>query len=338
MKPGRNDSCPCGSGLKYKKCCADKEAAAGRQPPPDLATFKEEVHKALEGQSFGSLEEVNAFLREFSLQRNQAPKLDFQGLSPEQMGQLLYSPFESPRLVTFPKILTGSPTAPFLTLFTLLAEAIGVKGLKPTATGNLPRNVCREAALAFLGEDGYREKTRFCGINTEPDFGELHVTRLVAELAGLVRKYDGKFILGRECRKILAEQGPAGSYPRLFKAFVREYNWGYRDHYPEFALIQQAFLYTLYLLKKHGATWRSNQFYTEAFLRAFPTLVQEVPSLLVYFTPEELVRDSYSLRALERFAEFLGLAEIERDPADRYSREFQIRKLPLLDQMVQFRL
>jgi uncharacterized protein YecA (UPF0149 family) len=22
QKPGRNDSCPCGSGLKYKKCCA----------------------------------------------------------------------------------------------------------------------------------------------------------------------------------------------------------------------------------------------------------------------------------------------------------------------------
>ena len=24
LKPGRNDPCPCGSGLKYKKCCLDK--------------------------------------------------------------------------------------------------------------------------------------------------------------------------------------------------------------------------------------------------------------------------------------------------------------------------
>lgn len=23
-KPGRNDPCPCGSGLKYKKCCLKK--------------------------------------------------------------------------------------------------------------------------------------------------------------------------------------------------------------------------------------------------------------------------------------------------------------------------
>ena len=25
-KPGRNDPCPCGSGLKYKKCCGKDEA------------------------------------------------------------------------------------------------------------------------------------------------------------------------------------------------------------------------------------------------------------------------------------------------------------------------
>lgn len=25
-KPGRNDRCPCGSGKKYKNCCAEKES------------------------------------------------------------------------------------------------------------------------------------------------------------------------------------------------------------------------------------------------------------------------------------------------------------------------
>lgn len=28
MKPGRNDACPCGSGLKFKKCCLQQGAAA----------------------------------------------------------------------------------------------------------------------------------------------------------------------------------------------------------------------------------------------------------------------------------------------------------------------
>ncbi|MHB8833897.1 MAG: SEC-C metal-binding domain-containing protein, partial [Desulfobacteria bacterium] len=26
-KVGRNDPCPCGSGLKYKKCCIEKDRA-----------------------------------------------------------------------------------------------------------------------------------------------------------------------------------------------------------------------------------------------------------------------------------------------------------------------
>jgi hypothetical protein len=32
-EPGRNDPCPCGSGKKYKKCCALKKVAAPRATP-----------------------------------------------------------------------------------------------------------------------------------------------------------------------------------------------------------------------------------------------------------------------------------------------------------------
>jgi hypothetical protein len=33
-RPGRNEPCPCGSGKKYKKCCADKDDAAAAAPSP----------------------------------------------------------------------------------------------------------------------------------------------------------------------------------------------------------------------------------------------------------------------------------------------------------------
>jgi hypothetical protein len=33
-KIGRNDSCPCGSGKKYKRCCAKNEAAIRQREPP----------------------------------------------------------------------------------------------------------------------------------------------------------------------------------------------------------------------------------------------------------------------------------------------------------------
>jgi hypothetical protein len=31
-KIGRNDPCPCGSGMKFKKCCAQQSVTSGRRP------------------------------------------------------------------------------------------------------------------------------------------------------------------------------------------------------------------------------------------------------------------------------------------------------------------
>ena len=335
MKIGRNDPCPCGSGIKYKNCCADKQETGRQQAGPGAVMG--ELKDLLKGQSFASLEEANAFISRHMQQRNQVSSDDFHGLSPEQMHRFLYFPFDTPQLVTFPEVLDVSPEAPILTLFNLLANAIGDQGLKPTATGNLPRNFCREAALSFLGEEGYRERTRFAGINTETDFSELHVARLVAELAGLIRKYKGKFILGKECRKLLKEHGMQGIYPRLFRAFVGEYNWGYQDRYSDFQIIQQSFPFTLYLLQRYGSEWRPGKFYADCFLRAFTMALAEAQPLF-FETQEDMAGRCYTLRSLERFAGFLGLAEIERDPAKKFTDDFRLRKLPLLDHAVRFHL
>lgn len=335
MKIGRNDPCPCGSGIKYKKCCAGKQQAG--EQPADVGEVTGELRELLQGQSFGSLDEANAFLNRHMRQRNQAPSHDFQGLSPEQVHRFLHFPFDTPALINFPPLLDIVPQAPVMTLFNLLVNAIGDEGLKTTATGNLPRNFCRDAALSFLGEEGYGEYIRYGGINSETDFSELHTARLVAETARLIRKNKGKFITSKECRKILSERGMYGTYPRLFQAFAGKYNWGYQDRYPDYPIIQQSFLFTLYLLQRYGNEWRSAAFYSGCFLRAFPMVLVEVRPL-PYETPEDEAGRCYSLRSLERFAEFLGLVEIKRDPSKRFTADFRLRKLPLLDHVVQFQL
>jgi hypothetical protein len=336
MKTGRNDPCPCGSGLKYKKCCADKEDASEHQRV--MGPVIDELKELLKGKNFGSLDEANAFLRQHNQQRNQVPSDDFHGLSPEQMHRFLHFPFDTPHLIIFPSSLNSNLHAPILSLFNLLAEGIGDDGLKATATGNLPRNFCRESARTFLGEEEYKRWSRFGELRSEPEFREMHTTRLVAELAGLIRKYKGKFILSRECRKLLAEQGQPGIYSRLFRAFVREYNWAYDDHLGEIPFIQQSFLFTLYLLTRYGGEWRSSIFYEDSFLRAFPNLLPQVQPVGNYYSPGKVVRLSYSARCLERFAMFFGLVEIDRGGNDRYSEEFRVRKLPPLDQVVKFHL
>ncbi|MRR06017.1 MAG: hypothetical protein EG828_03595 [Deltaproteobacteria bacterium] len=336
MKTGRNDPCPCGSELKYKKCCANKQDT-GEQPRV-TGQIMDELKELLEDQNFVSLDEANAFLRQHMQQRNQAAVDDFHGLTSDQMYRFLNFPFESPNLVSLSSALVRDPQIPILSLFTLLTDAIGDDGLKATATGNLPRSFCRESAKTFLGEEEYQRWSCYGELRSEPEFREMHTTRLVAGLAGLIRKYKGKFILGKEGRKLLAEQGQPGIYPRLFRSFAREYNWAYDDHLAEIPFIQQSFLFSLYLLTKYGGEWRSSIFYEDNFLRAFPNLLSQVQPLGSYYSPEKVARLGYTTRCLERFARFLGLVEIERSGTDRYSEEFRVRKLPLLDHVVQFHL
>lgn len=88
----------------------------------------------------------------------------------------------------------------------------------------------------------------------------------------------------------LTEQGQRGIYSRLFRAFVREYNWAYQDHLGEIPFMQQSFLFSLYLMSRYGGEWRSSIFYEDNFLRAFPNLLPQVQPVGNYYSPEQVVR------------------------------------------------
>lgn len=331
---GRNELCPCGSGKKYKKCCLGQEEKAPQNLAADASA---ELRQAMEREEFSSLEEMQAFAEEFMNQRNHRPIEEFHGLTAEQMHFVLNHPFSTPQLVTFPEKLDNCPEAPILSLFNLLVEAIGENGLKPTANGNLPRNFCREAVQVYWDAETYKERSRFGQIRKEEDFFELHVARVVAELAGLIRKYKGRFILSRKCRQLLAAGGLTVIYPLLLRTYVEQFNWGYWDGYEEIPFIQHSFLFTLYLLSRYGDDWQSSDIYEDLFLNAFPMLVDEIKGT-AYFTPEQQFRSCYTLRTLKRFAVFMGLAVIERVEKTGISiNNYRVKKLPLLDEIVRWK-
>lgn len=339
IPPGYNDPCPCGSGRKYRHCCLLKENIAALEPGPDAGNVFADLRRELASRTFNSMDDLQDFTDNYMEQHNRAPLDDFHGLSPDQMSALLYTPFDSPRLVTFPEPIAITPEAPILTLFLMLADAIGERGLKSTVKGNLPRAFCREAAEIFRNTAEQEGLTRFDHINSETDFMELHVTRLTATAAGLVRKHHGRFKLTRKCRKLLDATGAGGIYPHLFRTYVQRYNWCYADGYPELPFIQQSFLFTLYLLRRYGVEKRPHRFYEDAYLQAFPVLLEQIkPGLYSRSTPEQQLRSCYTLRALVRFAGFLGLATVENASKDIMDRDYRISSTPLLKQAVHFHL
>ncbi|MBT6549781.1 MAG: hypothetical protein HOM14_00340 [Gammaproteobacteria bacterium] len=325
MKTGRNDPCPCGSGKKYKHCCLSP-----------ASVVNDELKGLLAEQEFDSIDDVQAVADQFMQQKNQLPQDDFQGLSPEQVHRMLHFPFDTPEFFTFPETLSSAPEAPILHLVQEITAAIDEKGLKATAKGNLPLKLCKLAKVdyqKFKPEGDYLYRRN---ISSEEDFDDLHTARIILELSGLLRKTKGRFFLTKKYQQMIKKSGLTGLYPLLLKTYCRKFNWGFRDGYEEIPFIQHSFLFTMYLLKLHGDDWKLFFIYEDYFLQAFPMVINEAESE-PYRSAEDGVRACYSIRTLDRFLHFMGLTSIEKIPGDKpFKREYRIRKLPLLDEVVRF--
>ena len=327
MKIGRNTLCPCGSGKKYKKCCMTTNATT------PLQNVREDIHNLIQNREFESMEELQDVLDTHTTQVNHAPSEDFHGLSADQMFHFLHHPFESPDLITFSEQLSKNPISKAAFLLSLLVEGIGDEGLKLTATGNLGRKFCQDVGARFF--ERYPDK-RFAGnlkITSETKIEPLHSIRLSAQTAGLVRKYKGKILLTKKCKKALVNKGIKELYPMLFKGYCQKFNWAYRDGYEELHIIQQSFSFLLFLLHKYGNTWRPASFYSDIFLNAFPMALGEI-SPVSYMEPEESLQNCFILRSLDRFADFFGIAELERTSTDPIKEQYRIRTSALFDEMI----
>lgn len=330
MKTRRNDPCFCGSGKKYKKCCM------GRAEGNPLQDVKDDVHDLLEGRTFGSMEELQSLLDQHNQQNNSASVEEFHGLSPDQMHRFLHMPFESPELVTFPRVLPTQPQSKAAFLLNMLVAEIGEEGIKLTAKGNLGQKFCQKASKAYFDLFPEPLMSRL-SVQTETNFDPLHTIRLTAQLAGLTRKYKGRLLLTKKYLKSFERGGAMELYPLLMQAYIQKFNWAYRDGYGEVYFIQQSFLFTLYLLHKYGKSWRPATFYSDNFLRAFPMILREIEPKL-YEPPEDTLRKVYFLRALQRFAGFLGLGDIEQVSEDPINREYRIRATGLLGEVIAWNL
>jgi len=273
-------------------------------------------------------------LDQYQQQKNETPVDEFHGLSSGQMHRFLHMPFASPELIVFPEILEHDPECEALFLLSLLMEGAEGGGIKLTATGNLGQKFCQHAFEDYQARypDPYGLKI---AIRSETSFESLHAIRLTAQLAGLVRKYKGRLLLTKKCKKALNSNGYRELYPLLLRAYIRKFNWGYRDGFQEIPFIQQSFLFTLYLLHTYGNKWKPATFYSDCYLQAFPLILQEIEPK-PYEPPEDTLQHGYILRTLERFADFFGLADLEQISEGPIKREYRVRGTGLLNEIVQW--
>lgn len=341
-KVGRNEPCPCGSGLKYKKCCMGKPGLLSSRRGANAGNEEvlREVQRKLEGVDLDDQEALSRALVEAQQEIDARALDEFEGLSPAQMHRLLLEPFNAPELLEFHPVLPTEPDCMVAGLMRKLVEELGDDGLRATSKGNLPRATTISIARQVLGDTVFEEYFRYGSLRGEDDFRELQVTKLLAEQLSMIELSGRRWQLTDRCRELLAASGMRGIYPLLLEEYALRVDWGAWDLYPPLEILQDAFAFSLRLLATHGGDWRPDSFYSKRFALAFP-MATELLHPGEYRSPAQVFNSIYRVRLLIRFAEFFGLVEVG-GPFNMGHRilsdELQVHATPLLADVVAYRI
>ncbi|PHM66122.1 preprotein translocase subunit SecA [Xenorhabdus stockiae] len=300
MKFGRNDPCPCGSGKKYKRCCMDSVSKQQAKLLDDISQFAA-MNPNL------TLDELNAVTQHRVNEHNNRPNTEFCGLSPTQMNNWMYAPFDQLSCVTIntPDDLSSSPVMRYLGL--ILDEAMQNEGsFKATTKGNLPTKLVKQACdlLPEFPVAKFIRINEFSGSN-EDKFNALHYTRILAEIAGIIYRRSGRYYVKKDVQKQYQTHGINAFFLPMLEAATTQYNWGYLDNWEDID-IRTFWLFMVWRLQCHGSVDQLS----EEVTTAFPALLHQfIPD--EYFSPTESLKMVIESRFIARFLQFWGFVTIE---------------------------
>jgi hypothetical protein len=149
--------------------------------------------------------------------------------------------------------------ADFLQNTRLFLQALAEEnGTAATATGNLNRVFVRRMFEELKLSPVFRATTlRVCKVINEMDLWPLHSARVVAELGRLVAKRNGRFVLTKPGRDLLAIEQAGALFRHLFITFFRKLDLRYVAGFRNVPEIQQTMAITLWRLADVARDWRA---------------------------------------------------------------------------------
>jgi hypothetical protein len=184
------------------------------------------------------------------LLQNNKPIDEFLGLSSTEIHHLLYDTYGTNSVVQFQTIIddTALDQIPlFLIVESYLKIIEREKSIKLTPLGALSKKVFVEVyekkyLLDEHIEDGLTKLWK------EDDWIAIKSARLSLELAGLVKKHNGKLTLTKKAEKFFETKNRTELFKQFFHAFTDKFNWCYNDGYPEHPIGQLDWAFTAILL------------------------------------------------------------------------------------------
>jgi hypothetical protein len=268
--------------------------------------------------------------------KNREPLDNFLGLSPEQMQRLLYRPqADVTDIVTLNKNLPQED----LNDIAVVKEAVyflkrlaELQPLKATVKGNLPRAFAQEIHDKFPDHPEFHHR-----IMSENEDWKLMSLHFILDTCGWIKKQNQKFSLTRSGQKLVGEGFGSDDFYHLLDTYMRKFNWDSRDRYPELSIIQQAALFSCYILHLKARAYIHTDDLSQYFTHAFPAAADTVPES-PFATPEKTVQGAFSLRFIERFGEYFRLLEVRREKKGLGQVDRFIKITPLFEKIFQWQL
>ena len=278
-----------------------------------------------------NMEELNNLMYEYQQKINSSPLDHFDGLSPEQIHVLLYSPFASGSVLQFRKDMdVHVDKAPFFKLSEILINEIQQAGrLKLTVNGNLPVRICELLYNQKLINFQYMD---FAGRIREEEIAYLWPLKQYLLDAGIVKKRNNALSLTKNGEKLMKESASV-RFIQIFNYLANRFHWcNFYELQDDGRYGQMGWAYSLVLLTKYGNHPRKSDFYSLKLIQAFE---RDLWDGIHKDKSAEDYHFAYNIRFFECFANWFGLVNIERerDYSISYMDQLIIAKSELFDQL-----
>lgn len=276
------------------------------------------------------LKDIQRNIDQVMNEQNNRPIADFEGYSPFEMHKILHFTFAIDSPLKLQKLSdTDYTKIPILNQIKYLTDLIDKNGeIKLTKQGFLPTKIVSELYSQGFLKDEYIEKG-ISKLYKETDSMTINLTRILLELAGFIKKRNGKLSLTKSSEKILGNNEEL--LRQIFLTMTNKFNWAFYDGYGENQIGQLGYGFSLILLSKYGRERRLDSFYAERYFKAYPRLLDSIEPN--YGTLERYSTNCYSVRTFDRFLNYFGLINIEEERKGFDSIKY-ISKTEIYDRLI----
>lgn len=272
------------------------------------------------------------------LLRNNSPLDEFLGLSPTEIYHLIYDTFGDKSPIQFRDNIDNE-TLDQIPLFRIAEEFLKIiyrdKQIKLTPLGALPKKVMVEIYDKGFLHDELIE-SGLTKLWKEDDCISIKSARLTAEIAGLVRKANGKLTLTKIGTKLFETNNRLQIFKQFFKAFTDKFLWSFNDGYPEHPIGQLAWAFSIIMLDKFGEQPQTVDLYADKYLKAFPKFITFFNHN--FSTPERQFFNCYGVRTFDRFFLWFGFVIVDKQKkyldldTDKFKRTELVKSIFKIDE------